>query len=113
MKHHFVPRFTLRYWADNDGEVPTFSRQGGRIVCDHYAPSAIARETDLYAFKHVPPEQMHIVETEFFSKLDNDAAPIYAKLERANCRRLALMPAEFGRHSCVPHTSACQTRSRW
>ena len=82
MKHHFVPQFALRYWAEADGKVPYFARKGGHIVRDRLSPEYTGYEPDLYAFNEVASDRRHIIEEEFFKKLDNAAAPIYARIER-------------------------------
>lgn len=82
MKHHFVPQFALRYWAEADGRVPYFARIGRQIVRGRVAPEYTGFEPDLYAFNDVDGDRRHLVEEEFFKKLDNAAAPIYARMEQ-------------------------------
>ena len=82
MKHHYVPQFALRYWAESDGRVPYDVRRNGRVVCDRLTPEYTAFEPDLYAFTEVPEHNRHALEREFFAKLESDAAPIYEKIER-------------------------------
>ncbi len=83
MKHHYVPQFALRYWAEeSDGKVPYYVRRNGRIVCDRLMPKNTAFEPDLYAFTGVPEDRKHALEREFFAKLESDAAPVYEKVER-------------------------------
>lgn len=81
MKHHYVPQFALRYWAESDGKVPYYMRRGSRVVYDRLSPEYTAYEPDLYAFIDVPLENRYLVEREFFGKLENDVAPIYEKIE--------------------------------
>jgi hypothetical protein len=82
VKHHYVPQFALRYWAESDGKVPYFVRRNGRVVRDRLMPEYTAFEPDLYAFTEVPAHNRHTLEQEFFAKLESDAAPIYEKIER-------------------------------
>ncbi len=82
MKHHYVPQFALRYWAESDGKVPYFVRRNGRVLRDRLTPKYIAFEPDLYAFTEVPEHNRHALEREFFAKLESDAAPVYEKIER-------------------------------
>ncbi len=82
MKHHYVPQFALRYWAESDGKVPYYMRRGSRIVCDRLSPEYTAYDPDLYAFVDVPPENRHALEQEFFARLESNVAPIYGKIER-------------------------------
>jgi hypothetical protein len=83
LKHHFVPQFAQRYWADkSDGKVPYFVRRNGRVVQDQLTRKYTAFEPDLYAFTDVPAKDRHVLEREFFASLDSDAAPIYEKIER-------------------------------
>ena len=80
MKHHYIPQFALRYWAETDGKIPYFVRQGGRVIQNRLSPKHTAFENDLYAFVDVPNRNRNLVEKEFFSKLESDVAPIYAKI---------------------------------
>jgi hypothetical protein len=82
LKHHYVPQFALRYWAEGDGKVPYFIRRNGRVVRDRLAPEYTAYEPDLYAFTDVPAHNRQDLERQFFAKLESEAAPIYAKIER-------------------------------
>jgi hypothetical protein len=82
LKHHYVPQFALRYWAESDGKVPYYVRRNGRVVSDRLTPEYTAFEPNLYAFTNVPEQNRHALEREFFAKLESDAAPIYEKIER-------------------------------
>lgn len=81
MKHHYVPQFYLKQWAEADGKLPYFRWLRDRTVTDRIAPRSTAFEQDLYARENVPKEERHAVE-EFLSKLDNAAAPIHQRLMR-------------------------------
>jgi hypothetical protein len=82
MKHHYVPEFYLKQWADPDGRVPHYRWLNGRAVFGRRAPEYIGFEHDLYAREHVPPEERHKVETDFFAVLDSKAAIIHGRLMR-------------------------------
>jgi hypothetical protein len=82
VKHHYVPEFYLKQWADPDGRVPHYRWLNGRAVFGRRAPKYIGFEPDLYAREHVSPEQRHKVETHFFSLLDSRAAIIHGRLMR-------------------------------
>ena len=79
MKHHYVPQFYLKQWAEADGKVPYFRWLSGRTLVDRIAPRSTAFEDDLYARERVPTDERHIVET-FFAKLDDKAARIHRRL---------------------------------
>lgn len=83
MDHHYVPQFYLKQWADPDGRIPNYRWLGNRAVFGHIKSSkGTGFEPDLYAREHVPAEERHLVETGFFSVLDNRAALIHARLIR-------------------------------
>jgi Protein of unknown function (DUF4238) len=82
VKHHYVPEFYLKKWADPDGRVPHYRWLNGRVILGRRAPEYIGFEPDLYAREHVPPEERHKVETHFFSVLDSRAAIIHGRLVR-------------------------------
>jgi len=84
MDHHYVPQFYTRRWADGSGKVLCYKRvPNGRIVFNGVVPKGTGFEPDLYA---TPPaifwenHAEQVIETEFFSPIDNDAAVALDKL---------------------------------
>lgn len=84
MDHHYVPQFYLRAWAASDGKLWRYRRERSGLVCGKaVAPRGTAFEPDLYAVVDVlgnPAHDPQIIETEFFGKIDNDAALVHQKL---------------------------------
>ena len=83
--HHYVPQFYTRRWADETGKVPCYKRvPNGRITFKGVAPKGTGFEPNLYA---APPavfwegHDPHIIEREFFSPIDNDAAVVLDGLQ--------------------------------
>ena len=83
MDHHYVPQFYLKQWANPDGRIPSYRWINGRAAFSHIkSTKGTGYEPDLYAREHVPPEERHKVETDFFTVLDNKAAIIHGRLIR-------------------------------
>lgn len=85
MDHHYVPQFYTRRWADSSGKVLCYRRvPNGRIALKGVVPKGTGFEPDLYK---TPPavfwesHEEHVIETEFFSPIDNDAALVLDKLQ--------------------------------
>ncbi len=76
--HHYNPIFYLGQWARNDGRVCRYHRPFDRVVASWRSPKHTGYEERLYSLEGVSEPQ--IIETEFFSRLDNDAAPILKHL---------------------------------
>lgn len=84
MDHHYVPQFYTRRWADSSGKVLCYKRvPSGCIVFKGVMPKGTGFEPDLYA---TPPaifwenHDEQVIETEFFSRIDNDAALVLEQI---------------------------------
>ena len=83
MDHHYLPQFYLRGWADGDGKVLRYDFRHGRLIESRVSPRSTSFEPDLYA---APPAVFwetydpQIIETEFFGKIDNEAARVLERL---------------------------------
>ena len=83
MDHHYVQQFYLKQWADPDGQIPNYRWLRNRAIFGRVKSSkGTGFEPDLYAREHVPPEERNLVETGFFSVLDDKAARVHARLLR-------------------------------
>lgn len=83
MKHHYVPQFLLRRWANEAGKLQVFAIRNGRLVCSELAPEYTGFEIGLYAIvaNALGFSEDHI-EKKLFGPIDNDAAKVLEKLER-------------------------------
>ena len=82
MKHHYLPVFYLRQWAEADGKVPTLHRlKDGRIVEGRNAPKNTGFEDGLYELEHHDGTNKDVLETDEFARnIDEPAAPVLEKL---------------------------------
>jgi hypothetical protein len=84
MHHHYLPQFYLRQWVGDDGKLWRCRREPSGVVSEKaVAPRATAFEPDLYAIRDatgIDVYDPHIIETEFFSGIDSDAALVHQKL---------------------------------
>ena len=62
-KHHYVPRFYLKAWANNNGKLVQWSviPHGNKIMSKFKVPSATAFEHNLYALDGSDKAEDHIV----------------------------------------------------
>src|ERR1700730_3929286 len=51
--HHYVPVFYLSRWADADGTLSVYAREGGRIVVSRRNPRSTGFERELYSLAAV------------------------------------------------------------
>jgi hypothetical protein len=77
-KHHYLPVFYLKRWADRDGKVVRYHRANGRIVVSRPSPKRTGYEEGLYTLKGTARPQE--IETEFFKIVDNGAARMLERL---------------------------------
>jgi hypothetical protein len=83
MKHHYVPQFLLRRWANSDGKVHVLAVRDGKVVSKERAPKHTGYENGLYAVvMNVLGLGEDVIERKVFSPLDNSAAKVLEKLDR-------------------------------
>ena len=84
MRHHHVPEFLLRAWADTspDRMVEVFRLDLEELPSRRWAPKATGFEHDLYALTEssVAGIDRQVVETDFLQQLDDSAASVLRKL---------------------------------
>lgn len=80
-RQHFVPRFYLEHFTDNDGYTWAYDKHEGSVRAD--VPEATATETNFYSVKSENGEYDDAIE-DWLSKVESDAAPLYPKLLRGN-----------------------------
>ena len=75
-KHHYIPVFYLKRWADKDGDgrLCVYSRPYDRVKANRKHPDATGYEDDLNAIRGADAETEGHLEGRFFLRADNDAA---------------------------------------
>jgi hypothetical protein len=83
MKHHYVPQFFLKRWANAVGKVNVFQIRDGGIFNRARSPEYTGFERDLYGLvaNALGIGQDHL-EKRLFGPIDNNAALVLNKLER-------------------------------
>ena len=75
IKHHYVPQFYLRQWADASGKLVRYYRPHKAVVATRTAPKSTGYEEGLYSFEGASPERRNAIEKDFMSpKVDEPAA---------------------------------------
>lgn len=86
MRHHYVPQFLLRPWAEGsfDGKLEVFRLDLDRLSSSRRAPKYTAFEDDLYALSkpEVAGMEKQAIEKIFLRQVDNLAARAHQKLAR-------------------------------
>jgi hypothetical protein len=84
MRHHYIPQFLLRAWADStaDQRVAAFRLDLPHLPSDRHTPKYTAFEHDLYALTQaqVLGMEQHAVEKHFLRRVDEQAAGVLRKL---------------------------------
>jgi hypothetical protein len=78
INHHYLPEFYLRRWTRNDGRLSRYYRPFNATVVSHLKPKYTGFEEFLYTLHGAVDAQM--LETTFFSPIDDAAAPILERL---------------------------------
>jgi uncharacterized protein DUF4238 len=86
--HHYNPQFYLRQWAGADGRLIRFYRPYRRVVASPISPEYTGFEERLYTLEGAADPQ--IVETGFFSPVDNAAALVLEQLVLLGPRLVAV-----------------------
>ncbi|PBB66591.1 hypothetical protein CK228_21405 [Mesorhizobium sp. WSM4312] len=75
IKHHFLPVFYLKRWAQTDGRLIEFSKPfGDEVKPKRVHPEGTGYISRLYAIQGLPDEVAHEMEREFLSPIDSRAA---------------------------------------
>ncbi|MCV3206916.1 DUF4238 domain-containing protein [Mesorhizobium sp. YC-39] len=75
IKHHFLPVFYLKRWAQTDGRLVEFSKPfGNEVKPKRVHPEGTGYISRLYAIQGLPDEVAHEMEREFLSPIDSRAA---------------------------------------
>src|ERR1051326_5448869 len=77
-KHHYVPQFYQKGFADVDGLLWVYDRKIHTYKKLH--PTVICRSEDLYTIGHAHGPRDRRVETEILSPIESAAAPVIRKL---------------------------------
>ena len=84
MKHHFIPRFLLKAWADTtkDGKVEAFRLDLKHLPSSRMSPKHTGYEDNLYALTEsvVASVEQQAVEKRFLQRIDSDGAGVLRKL---------------------------------
>lgn len=92
MRHHFVPQFLLRAWANGsvDGKVEDIRLDLSGFPSSRRAPKSTGYKDDLYALSKpvVAGMEKQAIEKIFFMQVDNLAARAHQKLVKHGLRSL-------------------------
>jgi Protein of unknown function (DUF4238) len=81
-RHHYVPEFYLKRWADRSGQLVQFSKPHGNLVKPKRChPKATGFLDKLYALEEVPDHLTHYFEVEFFKPVDTRAADVLRMMD--------------------------------
>jgi hypothetical protein len=82
VKHHYIPEFFMRRWADGDGLVREYRRPRDDLTSKRKAPAATGWIRDLYANENkTDPLERQALEMVFMSDVDNKAADALSFIE--------------------------------
>lgn len=75
-KHHYIPKFYLKQWADpkGDGRVCEFCRRYRGVKARMTFPDGTGYVRGLYTFGALAPDEVNVIELKFLQKADGDAA---------------------------------------
>jgi hypothetical protein len=74
-RHHFIPQFLLREWADNEGNLLCYWPRGdGKVRSKPLSPKSVAFEDWLYETTGLPPEHAQQMEDVYFKLIDDRAS---------------------------------------
>jgi Protein of unknown function (DUF4238) len=77
IRHHYSPQFYLRQWAGADARLTRYYRPQREVIATRCSPRGTGFEDYLYTVDNAPRPQF--IETDFFGRLDDAAAPLLDK----------------------------------
>ena len=84
MRHHYIPQFLLRPWANstNDRRIEVFRLDLAHLPSSRHTPKYTGYQDNLYALtrEEVAGMEQHAVEKSFLAQVDNFAADVRDKL---------------------------------
>lgn len=94
MRHHYIPQFLLRPWANSvaDNKVEVFRLDLAHLPSSRRTPKATGYEDNLYALtrEEVAGMEQHAVEKLFLQQVDNFAAIVRDKLNNEGLQNLSM-----------------------
>lgn len=78
-RHHYLPEFYLRCFADDSGLVWTYDR--ARRITNRLPPRVIAAENDFYTLPTEDPRMRTLIEVNLANLVEGPVAPILRKLD--------------------------------
>ena len=94
MRHHYVPEFLLKPWADGtpDGKVEVFRLDLASLPSKRHTPKHTGFDENLYSLSKpiVAGMEQHAVETNFLRHVDNLAALVRRKLDEQGLKSLSM-----------------------
>lgn len=92
VKHHFVPQFLLKAWAETtkDAKVEVFRLHLPRLPSSRRKPEYTGYEDNLYTLTkpEVAGVEQQAVETEFLQRIDSEGARVLHKMKTAGLASL-------------------------
>jgi Protein of unknown function (DUF4238) len=79
-KHHYIPEFYLKSWADDNGQICRFNRPYKSVVCRKVYTSEVGFVHSLYSVPGVKPELAQKIETDWFRLVDQKGSDALQKL---------------------------------
>lgn len=73
-KHHYIPAFYLRQWAQRDGFLCEMRKIRGKLIVSTKSPDATGFQKDLYKIDGVSPDLAQHFERIFMHMVDTEAA---------------------------------------
>lgn len=84
-KHHYLPEFYTRRWADQGGHLVRYMLvPGGKVDQKRAAPGGVGFRRDLYTLPMYDEDSAQGLELGLFSHIDNYAAGALAQLDRGD-----------------------------
>lgn len=110
-RHHYIPQFYLKRWANNKGQLVEFSKPYGPLIKPQRRyPSETGFMDKLYAIEGVPEHLTHYFELKFFRPVDTMASVVLDKMERGGKNFSASERTAWGRFilSDIPTPRECR-----
>ncbi|SFG63158.1 DUF4238 domain-containing protein [Methylobacterium gossipiicola] len=97
-RHHYIPEFYLKRWANSKGQLIEFSKPyGPSVKPQRRYPRETGFMDKLYAIEGVPEHLSHYFETAFFRPVDTKAATVLEKMEAGGRNFSATERSAWGR----------------
>ncbi|MBX0335548.1 DUF4238 domain-containing protein [Pontibacter sp. HSC-14F20] len=81
-RHHYIPKFLINGFTNNEGYVYIYDKEKDRILDNGRSPKSIFFELDRNTIENSRSEKSSVIEDNFYMSLDNSSSKLIQRLQK-------------------------------